>query len=90
MVIALAMCLMVCLTSAYPTIDNSLVNMGQASGDVIAIVQELQDKMLAEEGSGLLKLNFGIFYNNEICHKHFMVYTALTSKMNEVFKSYLK
>ena len=50
MVTTLVMCLMLCLTSAYPTIDNSVVKMGQASGDVMAIVQELQEKMLAEEG----------------------------------------
>ena len=53
MVTALVMCLMLSLTSAYPTIDNSLVKMGQGSGDIMAIVQELQDKMLAEEGREL-------------------------------------
>ena len=50
MLIGLALCVMVCLAAGQPVLDKSLAKMGQASEDVMAILQELQDKMLAEEG----------------------------------------
>ena len=50
LMVALALCVMVCMTTARPSLNKSLAKMGQASGEVMAVVQELQEKMLAEEG----------------------------------------
>ena len=41
---------MMCLTATAFALENSLEKMSQASEDVMALVQELQEKMYAEEG----------------------------------------
>ena len=41
---------MVSVITAKPAVDDPLGKMKQASADVMTIVKELQEKMLAEEG----------------------------------------
>ena len=45
-----ALCVIMCLTATAFALENSLEKMSQASEDVMALVQELQEKMYAEEG----------------------------------------
>ena len=41
---------MMCLTATAFALENSLEKMNKASENVMALVQELQEKMYAEEG----------------------------------------
>ena len=48
--VAVTFCVMVSVVTAKPAVKDPLGKMNQASADVMAIVKELQEKMLAEEG----------------------------------------
>ena len=48
--LAVIFCVMVSVITAKPAVEDPLGKMNQASADVMTIVKELQEKMLAEEG----------------------------------------
>ena len=48
--VAVLFCVMVSTTNAKPSVEDPLGKMNQASADVMTIVNELQQKTLAEEG----------------------------------------